>query len=225
MRPSDARLDATSSTSEQSARPKSWPDWAGETVLCVASGPSLTAAQIETVRRHRERCRIIAVCDIGLEQRLPIALPDCDLWYAADDTFWQYYEDEALASRAIRVSAYPPTHLWHLHMNTKHREFIWTPGECVSGGHSGFQALQIAISAGADRVALLGYDCKPRGIATNSFGRKPAKLHRNSTYAQWPEWYAKLRRALPRPVEIVNCSEGSAVTAFPFDSVEEFLCR
>lgn len=224
---SAARSDAGSSTNESSAKPK-WPEWPNSTVVCIASGPSLTLEQVERVKEWRcgaDRY-VIAINDIGLTSRLPLAVPDCDLWYAADDTFWQFYSEQALKASTLRVcAAKHASELWHLSLDTTWREiFAWEPGKAASGGHSGFQALQIAINAGASKVILLGYDCKAQGKQTNAFGRKPNQIHRDSPYQTWPEWYLKLKQVLPRPINIVNCSLGSAITAFGYTPIEEALC-
>jgi hypothetical protein len=74
--------------------------------------------------------------------------------------------------------------------------------------------LQLAISLGASRVILLGYDCKPKGALTNYFGTKCRALHRDSDYKSWPQFYRDLK--IPEGVEVLNATPGSAIDAYPF---------
>lgn len=213
------------------ARQKTWPIWQGSTVACLATGPSLTRWQVEVVRAVRqmagEKLKVIAINDLGLPSRDPNAAW-ADIWYAADWKFWHAYQDEARASAALTITATRDA-LDHgvvdLFLNTKDDEQAqqYVPGYAVSGGHSGFQALQIAIAAGASRVLLVGYDCRDRGNDTNYFGRKPEKLDVDdrSNKSRWPKVYSQMKK--PAGVEILNATPGSAISAFPFVDLAEAL--
>jgi len=185
----------------------------------MATGPSLTAEQVEAVRRSGVRS--IAINDLGLPQRSPNAAW-ADIWYAADWKFWEFYQQEALDSACLRVSAKAldvQLGRAHLHLNTK--DGGKGDAHATSGGHSGFQALQIAMFLGASTILLIGYDCKPKGDKTNYFGRKPRELHKGSHYESWPKCYEKLK--VSEGVEIVNATPGSAIKAFPFRDISQCL--
>ena len=198
------RLEA-SCTDRETLR---WPDWSGQTAVCIATGPSLTQQQVDTVRRAS--VRTIGINDIG------IANDWIDIWYAADDQFWRAYSN--VQTDVLRVCAQPQTlvhgladKLLSVKDAEKARKYI--PGYAISGGHSGFQALQLAISLGSTRVYLLGYDCKPKGNLTNYFGTKCKALHRDSDYKSWPQFYRDLN--IPEGVEVLNATPGSAIDAYP----------
>ena len=195
-----------------------WPDWSGDTAVCIATGPSLTREQVEKVKRSSVRS--IGINDVGLTEDW------LDIWYAADWPFWKHYEARAQASQALKVCAdvmSRGSRLVDLFLSTANDERAsrFEPGFAVSGNHSGFQALQMAISFGASKVVLLGYDCKARGTSTNYFGRKPNTLHRASNYESWREHYDRL--LVPVGVEVLNATPGSAITAFPRVSLDEAL--
>lgn len=195
-----------------------WPSWQGETAVCIATGPSLTPEQVEQVKRAS--VRTIGINDVGLTEDW------IDVWYAADWPFWRFYEARAEASQALKVCAdvmSRGSQLVDLFLCTisNARAERYEPGFVLSGGHSGFQALQMAISFGATRVILLGYDCKPRGTSTNYFGRKPKTLDRASNYEAWVTNYDRL--AVPAGVEVLNATPGSAITAFPRVSLDDVL--
>lgn len=187
-----------------------WPNWTGATAVCIATGPSLTPEQVETVKHSRVRC--IGINDVGLTEDW------LDIWYAADWSFWKHYEARATASSALKVCAdlaMRTGKIADLFLNTVNdkRAANFEPGFAISGGHSGFQAMYLAISLGARKVVLIGYDCQSAGEKTNYFGRKPKVLHRSSDYMSWPKYYRELQ--LPEGVEVLNATPGSRIDAFP----------
>lgn len=219
--PSRATLHE-SSTPQKTEKP-SWPDWSGKTAVCLATGPSLTREQVDAARSAS--VKTIAINDLGLTTRDPSA-HWCDIWYAADWQFWHAYQEQAAQSQALKVTADTnamPHGVVDLFLDTKNgaKAKEYAKGYAVSGGHSGFQALQVAIFCGATRICLVGYDCKPKGNATNYFGRKPQHLHRDSSYKLWPQCYQDLK--LPDGVEVINCTPDSAIKAYPYKEISEVL--
>lgn len=194
-----------------------WPQWSVPAV-CLASGPSVTGEQLASVERAHAAgaVKVIAINHMGL----PAYAPWADIWYAADAKFWRAHEREARASSALRVTG-EDTSVAQLHLRchvTADLELAhaYMPGHVMHGGgagHSGFQALQLAIGLGSPRVYLFGYDCRKAGADTNVFGRKPTGLHKPSPYGSWVEAYRTL--AIPPHVEVVNCTPGSAIDAYP----------
>lgn len=215
-------------TAERSSLPTiakpSWPDWSGETAVCIATGPSLTSDQVEAVRRAN--VRTIAINDAGHPSRTPSATW-CDIWYAADQSFWLNYRPE---SNALKVCAESKCNRrgelfdivdLFLDLDDAERARAYVPGYALHGGHGGYQCLQLAMSLGATRILLLGYDCQPRGDQTNYFGRKPAHLHKDSPYKAWVQCYDKL--VLKEGVKVINCTPGSAIKAYSFADIRECL--
>lgn len=195
-----------------------WPDWTGQTAVCIATGPSLTQQQVEIVKRSSVRS--IGINDVGLRNQW------VDIWYAADYQFWKHYSTTAETSDSLKVCAERDA-IKHglvdlfLNVNDREKALRYTPGYALHGEHSGFQALQLAISIGATKVVLVGYDCKPKGQLTNYFGTKCASLHRHSDYKNWPLHYDRL--AIPDGVEVLNATTDSAITAYPKVELESVL--
>jgi hypothetical protein len=157
--------------------------------------------------------RTIGINDIGIAHRW------IDLWYAADHQFWKAYRD--VETDVLKVCAQVETMahgladlLLSVSPRYADRARNYVPGYAISGGHSGAQALQLAISLGASRVILIGYDCKPKGALTNYFGTKCRALHRDSDYKSWPQFYRDLK--IPEGIEVLNATPGSAIDAYPF---------
>lgn len=194
-----------------------WPRWSAPAV-CLGSGPSITAAQLRAVRRAHVAglVKVIALNHMGLSSYAPWA----DLWYAADAAFWRAHAAEARASSSLRVAG-EDTDIAQLRLRCHVTEDLelaraYVPGHVLHGGgagHSGFQALQLAIGLGSPRVFLFGYDCRAVGAATNVFGRKPPDVAKPSPYASWVEVYRSL--VIPPHVEVINCTPGSALDSYP----------
>jgi hypothetical protein len=100
-------------------------------------------------------------------------------------------------------------------------------GEIGHGGHSGFQAINLAVHFGATRIALLGFDLHvaPRG-PLHHYGEHPAPL-RNPTPRLLAEWAKTLDRQAPalaaHGIELVNATPHSVLTAFPKMNVQEVV--
>jgi len=193
------------------------PRWSGQTVICIASGPSLTAADVEAVRG---RGRVIVV---NASFRLA---PWADALYAADETFWQHYLPEINAtpfsgerwtcsSRAGRalglryVKALPGSG-WSLLPNT-----------ITTGGNSGYQAVHLAALWGAGRIVLLGYDMQRTGGLEHWHGKHEGNLRNGRNFDFWRRRFVPLARDLKaRRVQVVNCTRETALDAFPRAALE-----
>jgi hypothetical protein len=99
------------------------------------------------------------------------------------------------------------------------------PEYLVTGSHSGYQALNLAVLAGAKTVILLGFDAREpdTGKPSHWFGDHPVK--------EAVEAFAKYRSAFSRAageikkagVTVLNATPGSAITTFPKVSLEDAL--
>jgi hypothetical protein len=89
-------------------------------------------------------------------------------------------------------------------------------------GNSGIQALRVAASKGADRILLVGYDCH----GTHFFGAHKHPLKQASP-EQVESWVERHREIAPTfqaaGIEVINCTEGSAITCYPRGHIEDYL--
>jgi len=92
-----------------------------------------------------------------------------------------------------------------------------------SGGNSGYQAANLALHAGARRIILVGYDMR-RGPGNLAHWHGDHPPHMNNAppdaLARFAAAFDSVPETLPAGVEIINATPGSAVTAFPFASLE-----
>lgn len=194
---------------------------AGATVAIFASGPSMSAAIAEHVRRSG----VFAIA-INTTYRL---VPWAWMLYGADHEWWTHREHkEALQFDGWRVTTASGPRLapkglrWLL--NTGVHGFDPHPGCIRTGGNSTYQALHIAIQAGASRVLLCGMDMH----GGHWHGEHPAglKVTQQEQYAVWCDRLKVLApEAARRGVDVVNCTPGSALRCFKAGDLENELAR
>ena len=191
--------------------PKMWP---GQTVVCIASGPSLTREDCDFVRG---KARVIVV---NTSYQLA---PWADVLYACDARWWKWNRGAkdfhgmtfAMERRAAQyrkdirlVKVGKPEGLSDdpLYLNT--------------GKNSGYQALNLAYLAGASRILLLGYDLQ-RGPKGEMHWHKEHPMRTPHLYPEFRRRFETLVEPLQqRGVEVVNVTRNSALECFPKMSLE-----
>lgn len=98
-------------------------------------------------------------------------------------------------------------------------------GHVAWNGNAGYSAINFAYHLGCKRVVLLGFDMKRVSGSANWHHDHPADETKNP-------WFRFLRRtnfikrdAEKIGLEIINCTPGSAIDAWPIMSLEEFLSQ
>lgn len=95
----------------------------------------------------------------------------------------------------------------------------------VTGGNSGFQALNVAVLSGADRIVLIGYDSREpeHGQPSHFFGHHKIRepIHAYELYRKAMKDAAKAIKAAG--VRIINCSPDSAINDFEKMELREAL--
>lgn len=181
----------------------------------MANGPSLSLEQVQHVRAAGPKV-------IAINAAYQIA-PWADIVYGADPPFWRAHAGELRGMPCLRVCGGDDGDVraliaqgvvdLRLEVHGDPALAKFEVGATQHGQHSGYQALEMAIALirRRGRVILLGYDCRTIGGRRNSVQKAP-ELERDSPYQRWPEQFARM--PIPEGVEIVNCSPGSAITAF-----------
>lgn len=197
------------------------PKWKGQTVVIMASGPSMSQEIADQV--YASELPTIVVNDT---YRLA---PWADLHYAADSQWWEVNEAEIVkrsnsfpplrvtASLRCRVTSFPIKKL----QQTGTKGFDPNPKYIRTGGNSGYQAVHLAIHTGAAQILLCGYDMQPVGGKHHWFGSHTEHLHdpHYTSYEVWPRRF----EAFVGLTEILNCTPGSAIKCFPFVALEDAL--
>lgn len=195
-------------------------DWEGATVVILASGPSLTTEQCEAVRVWREAARGRFVIAINTTFR---RAPFADIVYACDGAYWRAMENGVRYVDEI-AETFPKSQLWtqdrqaaqefglRYVASVKLPGLSRDPARINQGNNSGFQCINIAYHAGARRIILLGFDCKPG----HWHKPHPSPLSNSLPLERWKREFRALAADLKSEgVVVVNCSPGSALKAFP----------
>lgn len=192
--------------------PRLWPD---ATVVCVASGPSLTA---EDVAATRGQARVIAVND---GYRLA---PWADALYATDPSWW-------LARGGVPEFGGSKWSVEHAHWdgrrdrwpdvtrltNTGEHGLEGDPSGLRHGSNSGYAAVNLAVHFGARQIVLLGYDMgHQHGQPSHFFGNHTGALNQRSPYDKFIQAFETLVAPLQAlGIPVWNCSRSTALTCFP----------
>lgn len=177
-----------------------------KTVCCIASGPSLTKEDCEAV--YEKGIPIIAV-----NSSWKFA-PYCDFIYGGDAAWWMANQEEVMAEAEY-------AEFWTSSENFSKRNYInyYKP---ATGGfwNSGMRAIEFAISHGASRVILLGYDCSVKhGIHCHG----PHAETSNPTEANTAKWKRQFAVLDTRGCEVVNCSRYTEIDCFRKENLESAL--
>lgn len=195
--------------------PKLWP---GETVVCFASGPSLTREDVEYCRG---KARTIAVNDTFK------FAPWADVLYACDERWWRWnWKKGAETFPGLKFAIthgsrrYPGVKVLR---NTGIDGLEHRPTGLRNGRNSGYQAINLAVHLGVSKVILLGYDMQrgPKG-EEHFFGDHPNKS--KSPFDKFVKRFESLVGPLSKVgVEVVNCTRETALTMFPREALERVL--
>lgn len=222
------------------------PSWKGCTVVLLAGGPSLTREDFATVAAARDgdRVRVIAINDSYL------LAPWADAHYAADSK-WHRWHTEGIAKPVLGLAAVEVRERWagfagekctvqnsggnvpddavHVLRNKTfpvHGKGIsLDPEALVTGRHGGFQALNLAILAGAARVLLLGYDAR-RGESGEPHwhGDHPIPSPCENAYPAFRQAFIDAQDEIAATgAHVVNCSMVSRIDTFPKVPLERAL--
>jgi hypothetical protein len=201
------------------------PLFKGETIFCLASGPSLTAEICQRVRGHRT----IAVNSSA------VLAPFADVLFFTDSG-WYEERRQLVANWAGLVISMSRTAKRELPDKVKRVKGEGDPqalpgfsrGSHViqQGRSSGHTAVSLAIALGASRVVLLGYDMRFVGGREHCHdeynGPRDVDIYSREFLPGFAGWDEAARAV---GVEIVNATEGSALKEFPCVSLDEVLKR
>jgi hypothetical protein len=183
-----------------------------KTAIILASGPSLTAEQIEAARQSGH-------FTIVVNSTFKV-FPDADALYSGDYLWWKVNMAEARrmfkgklwTQDSSAAARWPDLHrVRGCNREGLGREIIH------QNGHSGAQALNLAFLWGYDRIVLLGFDMKlgPAG-EKHHHADHPAPLVQSQTFGEWLHKFEKIARDFKTTkCEVFNATPGSALKCFP----------
>lgn len=195
------------------------PDWKGRTVVCIASGPSLTPDDVEIVRR--------AGVPTIVTNTTFRAAPWADVLFAFDARWWLFKDPstgETYATETARVFAGRRLCKTPLGPNFGVETVANAPW-FAGFGNSGVSAIAVAMAARASKVVLLGFDCSfaPDG-RKHWHGDHPRGLSNGVSISKWPYQFKTIAKAASRQgVRVINASRRTALDCFERMDLEDAL--
>jgi len=159
-------------------------------------------------------------------------LPDADVLYGCNDTWWKYHKgvpqfkgerwsthDEGDNNKLKLAEEYG----LHLVSGDARIGFSTNPSLIHYGDNSGFQAVNMAILLGCTQIILVGFDMQPVGGKVHFFGDHPAPLENRSNYEAFLKHFNRAAQLLSPHIQIINATPGSLLTCWPVMTFEEAL--
>ncbi len=183
----------------------------GSTIVCVASGPSLTQ---EDVDYCQGKAVVVAVSDTYK------LAPWANVLYATDAKWWGYHQGVPTFTGlkfALRHEAgqWPGVQVLR---DSGDSGLTADPSELCNGKNSGYGAVNLAVHLGATRIVLLGYDMQvAKDGRRHFFGDHPKPLLKDIPPFEWwrQNFATMVQPAKALGVEILNCTARTALTCFP----------
>ncbi len=194
--------------------PRSCP---GGTVVCIASGPSLTTDDVEYVRGKVDAVIVVNNC-------YQIA-PWADILCASDLRWWRWHNG-AKAFPGVKYATSHHCSRWagvQVLENTGRDGLELNPSGVRHGLNTGYRAINVAVHLGATRILLLGYDMQ-QGPNKEEHWHGEHPSNSRSPYALFRKSFKTMVEPLKAlGVEVINCSRRTALDVFPQMSIDAAL--
>jgi hypothetical protein len=188
----------------------------GHTILILASGPSLTEADLLQARSAQHAGSIRSIVINSTFRKAPWA----DLLHGGDARWWNANPD-ALSFPGLKIcSSQRGAEPWPAGVRkicSRQVEGISVHPRYISNGaNSGHQAINLAVHLGAAKIVLLGFDFSV-AAGSHHHGDHPEPLG-NPNEAGAAHW-CRLIETTVEPlqalgIDVVNCSRDTAITCF-----------
>ena len=203
-----------------------------KTIVCIATGPSLTQDQVDTAR---DKGFTLFACNNAI-----FMAPDADLLYGCNHEWWDHYWSDVkdLPCQKWTTSTIAATKHGINWVAERYAPGLSTDPDVIHHGHgSGYSLVSMAHRAGADRIVLLGYDMKyapdydpanqnPGSTPRHFFGEYPETMRhwpsvqvKGGIHVELCDLYAEI--ASQGLVSVINCTPGSALDCFPTQSIAD----
>lgn len=214
------------------------PIFAGQTVFCLASGPSLTREVAEQVK-GRPTITVNSSCSVA-PWASALFFTDCSWYEPRRQQVGDFGGLVLTMCKAARREL--PGHVKLIRTigdPDAQCEFpVVGSGLVRQGRSSGHTAISVAIAGGARQVVLLGYDCRVVGGVEHCHDEYLVGGRRDyATEKEDPRWNNKreystiflrgydgwMAAAMRAGAAILNATPGSAIQEFPFVDLDEIL--
>jgi hypothetical protein len=187
------------------------PDWKGRTVVCLASGPSLTQEDCDAVRV----AGLTTIVTNTTFRRAPWA----DMLFGFDSRWWREHIAEVrqvFKGRLVSASQIAP--------NLGVESTFCVPW-FRQYANSGACAISMAVAGGASKVVLLGFDCQngPNG-EKHWHGDHPPGLSNCLSMPRWGQVFKRVAQDVEaQGVPVINATRSTALRCFERQPLEQAI--
>lgn len=197
-------------------------EWMGRDAYIVGGGPSLRSFDWDLLAGdHAIGCNsafllgahVIDICVFG----------DVGWWRKIGRQRTSEYGGVVVGCVDERLSSYLDGCPWLLTM-ARQESGLGTRGTLAWNGNTGSLAINLALSLGAQRLFLLGFDMQARDVKRPNWHDLRCEPGRAEVYPRFCKKFGALATALPIVFpgrEIVNVTDGSELNCFPKVSLAE----
>lgn len=191
-------------------------EWKDQDAFLIGGGPSLAGFDFESLAGNNViGCndafhlgdRIVSICAFG------------------DASWWQKNKFKLEKFKNPIVTNCPgvmPFKVPGLRKMKRVRDGLHSGSSLGWNYSTGAMVINLAISLGATRIFLLGYDCQKAGNQHHWHNYNQKHIH-DSSYRRFIGGFKTLSKALPPGIEVLNVTGGASVLgAFPTISFEMF---
>ena len=204
------------------------PDWTDEDVFIIGGGPSLENFDVS---------QLLGCKTIGCNTAYLHGEPLCNICCFGDNRFWvahqchmrvwytgwlvtNFVSFDWVDPRTSRVSKIPD---WIKFFPRKHQGLAGPGEDCLGwNANTGAMAINLALQLGAQRIYLLGFDCR-KGTPTDPdkthWHDQPLSLQNEGTYDVFRTGLQRVAEELPKLYpgrQVFNVTDGySRLYAFP----------
>lgn len=199
--------------------------WANDTVVIAASGPSLSSAQLAEVQSARRA----GACKLMVINNTWQLAPWADALYACDREWWRHYQPSFAGQKWTQAEEAAEFGAQYV-SGRKGSELSLDPSFIYWGHDSGFQAINLSVHFGVARIILIGFDMQATGYQLHwhdDHVGSPDNPLCNPNPAMFGRWMAAYHNAAPQLQDLgitcINATLDTALTCFDRMSVEEAL--
>lgn len=195
-----------------------WPDWSGQTALIVGTGPSVATLPLH-LAAHSAKCIVVKSAWKFADW--------ADVLYGIDKGWWLANRG-ARQFKGLKVTPSPTAaRVFGLRqVKTKlGAKLILDPkgtlgcGLRDGGGHSGWQAINLAVQLGARRIVLAGFEMQGQRFNSGEAGVARLDAKRIDRWRQEMDDAAGAFTEIG--CEVINATPQSRLSAYPYQDLEE----
>lgn len=222
------------------------PKFKGRTAVLIATGPSFSGQQLETIQQAKKRGDVVTFGINNIYQQVP----DLDVLLSCDGPWWRWYWNDPVLREMSKT-----TEMWtwypefakefginYIYGDQKMRGLSLDPCKVHINHGSGPMILNLAILYGCSKIVMIGHDMKfapdykpreqkPGSTPRHYFGEYPKPLQ------HWPsvkvrqgvldgliEAYREIKEDMDArlsSVDVVNCTPDTALKMFRRGDLEK----